>query len=25
MTSPTNTPAGWYADPQGTPNQLRWW
>ncbi|MFJ5674025.1 phospholipid scramblase-related protein [Streptomyces sp. NPDC093097] len=21
----TNIPAGWYADPQGTPHQLRWW
>ncbi|MGG2460353.1 phospholipid scramblase-related protein [Streptomyces sp. RGM 3693] len=21
----TNIPAGWYADPQGTPQQLRWW
>lgn len=20
-----NIPAGWYADPQGTPQQLRWW
>ncbi|MER7024605.1 MULTISPECIES: phospholipid scramblase-related protein [Streptomyces] len=20
-----NIPAGWYADPQGTPHQLRWW
>ncbi|MFH9419291.1 phospholipid scramblase-related protein [Streptomyces sp. NPDC017529] len=20
-----NIPAGWYADPQGTPDQLRWW
>ncbi|MES4903987.1 MULTISPECIES: phospholipid scramblase-related protein [unclassified Streptomyces] len=25
MTTHPNTPAGWYADPQGTPNQLRWW
>ncbi|MHB6911143.1 phospholipid scramblase-related protein [Streptomyces sp. CB02959] len=21
----TNIPAGWYTDPQGTPQQLRWW
>ncbi|WP_274912058.1 phospholipid scramblase-related protein [Streptomyces sp. WZ-12] len=21
----TNIPAGWYADPQGSPHQLRWW
>ncbi|MFI9045537.1 phospholipid scramblase-related protein [Streptomyces sp. NPDC053427] len=21
----TNIPAGWYADPQGIPQQLRWW
>jgi uncharacterized protein YxjI len=25
MTTHPNTPAGWYADPQDTPNQLRWW
>lgn len=25
MTTHPSTPAGWYADPQGTPNQLRWW
>ncbi|MEV1011005.1 phospholipid scramblase-related protein [Streptomyces sp. NPDC049881] len=25
MTGQPTTPAGWYADPQGTPNQLRWW
>lgn len=25
MTTQSNIPAGWYADPQGTPNQLRWW
>ncbi|MEU5274227.1 phospholipid scramblase-related protein [Streptomyces hygroscopicus] len=25
MTTHPNTPAGWYADPQGPPNQLRWW
>ncbi|MEU5027600.1 phospholipid scramblase-related protein [Streptomyces milbemycinicus] len=25
MTTHPNTPAGWYADPQGTPNLLRWW
>ncbi|POX43215.1 Scramblase [Streptomyces sp. Ru73] len=25
MTTNTNVPAGWYADPQGTPDQLRWW
>ncbi|WP_052850880.1 phospholipid scramblase-related protein [Streptomyces avicenniae] len=25
MTGQPSTPAGWYADPQGTPNQLRWW
>ncbi|WP_031055714.1 phospholipid scramblase-related protein [Streptomyces ochraceiscleroticus] len=25
MTTNSNVPAGWYADPQGTPDQLRWW
>ncbi|MCQ4041817.1 phospholipid scramblase-related protein [Streptantibioticus rubrisoli] len=25
MTTQSNVPAGWYADPQGTPNVLRWW
>ncbi|NGN64458.1 DUF2510 domain-containing protein [Streptomyces sp. A7024] len=25
MSTPTNTPAGWYPDPHGTPNLLRWW
>ena len=25
MTTQSNTPAGWYADPHGTPNLLRWW
>ncbi|MEV0278005.1 phospholipid scramblase-related protein [Streptomyces sp. NPDC050610] len=25
MTTHTNVPAGWYADPQGTPHLLRWW
>ncbi|MFE6776709.1 phospholipid scramblase-related protein [Streptomyces sp. NPDC057702] len=25
MTTHPSTPAGWYADPQGTPNLLRWW
>lgn len=25
MTTHPNTPAGWYADPQGTPDLLRWW
>ncbi|KUJ69657.1 scramblase [Streptomyces albus subsp. albus] len=25
MTTHPNTPAGWYADPQGTPNLLRYW
>lgn len=25
MTTHTNVPAGWYADPQGTPDLLRWW
>ncbi|MER0245392.1 phospholipid scramblase-related protein [Streptomyces sp. HSW2009] len=25
MTTQSPTPAGWYADPQGTPHQLRWW
>ncbi|WP_419993267.1 phospholipid scramblase-related protein [Streptomyces boninensis] len=25
MTTPTNTPAGWYPDPHGAPNLLRWW
>ena len=25
MTTHSNTPAGWYADPQGTPNLLRYW
>ncbi|WP_129838529.1 phospholipid scramblase-related protein [Streptomyces sp. RFCAC02] len=25
MTAPSNTPPGWYADPRGIPNQLRWW
>ncbi|MFE9252607.1 phospholipid scramblase-related protein [Streptomyces sp. NPDC007088] len=25
MTTRSNTPAGWYADPKGTPQQLRWW
>ncbi|MFF5720899.1 phospholipid scramblase-related protein [Streptomyces buecherae] len=25
MTTHNATPAGWYADPQGTPHLLRWW
>ena len=25
MTTHSNTPAGWYADPHGAPNLLRWW
>lgn len=25
MTTHSNTPAGWYADPHGTPNLLRYW
>ncbi|MCX3064315.1 phospholipid scramblase-related protein [Streptomyces beihaiensis] len=25
MTTQSNTPAGWYPDPQGTPRTLRWW
>ncbi|WP_269856254.1 phospholipid scramblase-related protein [Streptomyces sp. RPT161] len=25
MTTQSNVPAGWYADPQGAPNLLRWW
>ncbi|MBO1330846.1 phospholipid scramblase-related protein [Streptomyces sp. VRA16 Mangrove soil] len=25
MTSPSNTPAGWYPDPHGAPQTLRWW
>ncbi|QNS03155.1 phospholipid scramblase-related protein [Streptomyces xanthii] len=25
MTTQSNTPAGWYPDPQGTPQTLRWW
>jgi uncharacterized protein YxjI len=25
MTGPSNVSAGWYADPQGTPNVQRWW
>ncbi len=25
MTTQSNVPAGWYADPQGAPNVLRWW
>ncbi|MGP3775494.1 phospholipid scramblase-related protein [Streptomyces sp. SDT5-1] len=25
MTTHSNTPAGWYPDPQGTPQTLRWW
>ncbi|SDO23933.1 phospholipid scramblase-related protein [Actinacidiphila guanduensis] len=25
MTTHSNTPAGWYADPAGTPNLLRYW
>ncbi|MEV0844692.1 phospholipid scramblase-related protein [Streptomyces sp. NPDC049954] len=25
MTTQSNTPAGWYADPKGAPQQLRWW
>lgn len=25
MTTHSNTPAGWYTDPQGTPNLLRYW
>ncbi|AZM56769.1 scramblase [Streptomyces sp. WAC 01529] len=25
MTTHSNTPAGWYPDPQGDPQQLRWW
>ncbi|MFI8992901.1 phospholipid scramblase-related protein [Streptomyces sp. NPDC053542] len=25
MTTNSNVPAGWYADPQGTPDRLRWW
>ncbi|MEB8339758.1 phospholipid scramblase-related protein [Streptomyces endophyticus] len=25
MTTHSNTPAGWYQDPQGTPQTLRWW
>ncbi|WP_327660421.1 MULTISPECIES: phospholipid scramblase-related protein [unclassified Streptomyces] len=25
MTTHSNTPAGWYPDPQGVPQALRWW
>ncbi|MEV1019562.1 phospholipid scramblase-related protein [Streptomyces sp. NPDC050264] len=25
MTTQSNTPAGWYPDPQGAPQALRWW
>ncbi|MGB8938977.1 MAG: DUF2510 domain-containing protein, partial [Streptomyces sp.] len=25
MTTHSNTPAGWYPDPQGAPQLLRWW
>ncbi|MGW7065430.1 phospholipid scramblase-related protein [Streptomyces sp. NPDC054855] len=25
MTTQSNTPAGWYPDPQGAPQLLRWW
>ncbi|MFF3495418.1 phospholipid scramblase-related protein [Streptomyces sp. NPDC002795] len=25
MTTHSNTPAGWYPDPQGVPQTLRWW
>lgn len=25
VTTHSNTPAGWYPDPQGTPQLLRWW
>lgn len=25
VTTHSNTPAGWYPDPQGDPQQLRWW
>ncbi|MFB6851249.1 phospholipid scramblase-related protein [Streptomyces sp. NPDC056341] len=25
MTTQSNTPAGWYPDPQGAPKTLRWW
>ncbi|MER5443252.1 phospholipid scramblase-related protein [Streptomyces sp. NPDC002790] len=25
MTTHSNTPAGWYPDPQGAPQALRWW
>ncbi|MFF1357342.1 phospholipid scramblase-related protein [Streptomyces sp. NPDC058297] len=25
MTTPSNTPAAWYPDPQGAPQTLRWW
>ncbi|MEU6841926.1 phospholipid scramblase-related protein [Streptomyces sp. NPDC046716] len=25
MTSPSSTPAGWYPDPHGVPQTLRWW
>jgi uncharacterized protein YxjI len=25
VTTHSNTPAGWYADPYGAPNLLRWW
>ncbi|MEV3859017.1 phospholipid scramblase-related protein [Streptomyces sp. NPDC050095] len=25
MTTQSNTPAGWYPDPQGAPQTLRWW
>ncbi|MGW6398358.1 phospholipid scramblase-related protein [Streptomyces sp. NPDC055134] len=25
MTTHSNTPAGWYPDPQGAPQTLRWW
>jgi uncharacterized protein YxjI len=25
VTTQSNTPAGWYPDPQGTPQTLRWW
>ncbi|MFI0235599.1 phospholipid scramblase-related protein [Streptomyces sp. NPDC016845] len=25
MTTQSNTPAGWYPDPQGAPQSLRWW
>ncbi|WP_425827309.1 phospholipid scramblase-related protein [Streptomyces fractus] len=25
MTTHSNIPAGWYPDPQGTPQSLRWW